>query len=96
MKKNKKVPLAWKFWNSSDATGKTAFSHRTLILFWAILACWAVATIYIETQLGWPGTRADLGHRVIGWFVNAILIRTFVRGIKRIQAIKETSTPCIT
>jgi hypothetical protein len=55
-------------------------------IFWtvcAVLVAWATVTLVLELRMGWPVDRAAWGHRLIGWFVNFLLIRTFLRGMKR-------------
>jgi hypothetical protein len=54
----------------------------------ALFACWIGLSVYLESQLGWPAHRADWGGRATGWFVNAVLIRTFLRGLGRVRAAR--------
>jgi hypothetical protein len=63
---------------------------RSLLLprvaFWSIVsvaATWACFTIWFETHQGIPATREQWGHRIIGWFIHFLLIRTFIRGVRR-------------
>ncbi len=49
---------------------------------------WGVITLSLETSLGWPASRATLGHRAIGWFVNFVLLRTFIKGMRRYYALR--------
>jgi hypothetical protein len=42
----------------------------------------------LETSFGWPASRATLGHRAIGWFVNFVLLRTFIKGMRRYYALR--------
>ena len=54
--------------------------------FWSIcvvIATWATLTVVFECRLGWPATREQWGHRLIGWFIQFVLVRTFYRGVKR-------------
>lgn len=53
-----------------------------------MISVWALVTLCIEFNLGWPADRAAWGHRSIGWFVNFILIRTFLRLVKRYYAVR--------
>ena len=56
------------------------------IAFWSICSValgWAVFAIIFETRAGVPVTREEWGHRLIGWFIEAILLRTFIRGVRR-------------
>ena len=56
------------------------------LAFWSIVsiaAAWACFTIWFETHQGIPETREQWGHRVIGWFIHFLLIRTFIRGVRR-------------
>ena len=60
-------------------------------VFWStcvVISVWALVTLCIEFNLGWPADRAAWGHRSIGWFVNFILIRTFLRLVKRYYAVR--------
>ena len=64
--------------------------NRSLLLprlaFWSIVSiatAWACFTILFETHQGIPVTREQWGHRIIGWFIQFLLIRTFVRGVRR-------------
>jgi hypothetical protein len=62
------------------------FKNTPQIYFWSIcgvILAWATATLYMEIHLGFPMTRLDWGHRLIGWFINFILIQKFVAGTKR-------------
>ena len=47
------------------------------------------ATIF-ETRAGFPVTREEWGHRLIGWFIELMLLRTFVKGVRRYY--KATTT----
>lgn len=56
------------------------------LTFWSLISVatvWAVVTIAFETHQGIPVTREQWGHRMIGWFIQFLLIRTFVRGVRR-------------
>ncbi len=53
-----------------------------------VLIFWAAITLYLEIGLGWPSDRAAWSHRTIGWFVNFVLMRTFIRGMKRYYALR--------
>jgi hypothetical protein len=64
--------------------------NRSLLLprlaFWSLVSVatvWAVFTIVFETHQGFPVTREQWGHRMIGWFIHFILIRTFLKGVRR-------------
>ncbi len=55
-------------------------------IFWSlslVLACWVGGTLFFEVRAGMPVTHEEWVHRLMGWFVNAVLIRTFVRGFRR-------------
>jgi hypothetical protein len=52
------------------------------------LCLWLSITLYLEISFGWPADRSAAAHRAIGWAINAILIRTFVRGMKRYTALR--------
>ena len=56
---------------------------------WIVLIGWAAATISLELFLGWPQTREALGHRLIGWFINLLFLRTFLKGYRRYQQLRE-------
>jgi len=53
-----------------------------------VLFFWAVVTIWIEAHFGWPADRSAFGHRAIGWFVNLVLLRTFLRGMRRYNTLR--------
>jgi len=53
-----------------------------------MLFFWATITLYLEMGLGWPSDRIAWSHRAIGWFVNFVLMRTFIRGMKRYYALR--------
>ena len=90
MKASEREISAGKYWNAPVLPEKASYPRRTISFFWGLLACWAIGTLCVETQLGWPADRAEWGHRAIGWFVNVILVRTFFRGMKRIKTVNET------
>jgi len=53
-----------------------------------VLLFWALGTIFLETHLGWPADRSAIGHRAVGWFVNLVLLRTFLKGMRRYYALR--------
>jgi hypothetical protein len=64
------------------------------LAFWSLVvvaATWGIATIIFETSQGFPVTREQWGHRMIGWFINFVLVRTFVRGVRRYYGILGSS-----
>jgi hypothetical protein len=73
---------------NSMATEKSGFAQP---IFWgicAVLLTWATITICLEVQAGWPVDRAAWGHRLIAWFINFVLVRTFLTGMRRYYAAK--------
>ena len=67
---------------------KINYPRLALGFFWSLILTWVLGTLYMEAQLGWPSDRASWGHRAIGWFVSSLLLWTFVRGLRRVQALK--------
>ena len=53
-----------------------------------VLCLWAAVTIYLEARLGWPADRVAWGHRAIGWFINLVLMRTFIKGMQRYYTLR--------
>ncbi|EEF61232.1 hypothetical protein [Pedosphaera parvula] len=68
---------------------KASYPHTIFWTVCAVLITWATITMVLEYNMGWPADRAAWGHRAIGWFVNVILVRTFVRGMRRYYAAKS-------
>jgi hypothetical protein len=59
------------------------------LVFWSVCAVvitWAAITLFLEFRMGWPADRAAWGHRIIGWFINFVLVRTFFKGVRRYYA----------
>gem|GEM_PF-3787831 len=56
-----------------------------------VAVAWATITLYLESSAGLPVTRSDWGHRLIGWFINVLLVRAFVRGVRRYYKAKALS-----
>jgi hypothetical protein len=69
-------------------TRKTGFAPAIFGGMCLILLVWGVITLYLETSFGWPDSRTTLGHRAIGWFVNFVLLRTFIKGMRRYYALR--------
>lgn len=56
------------------------------LTFWGLCSVafgWLAFAVYFETNAGVPATREEWGHRAIGWFIEFVLVRTFVRGVRR-------------
>jgi len=70
------------------ATQKSGFAPTIFGGMCLVLLVWGLITLYLETSLGWPASRATLGHRAIGWFVNFVLLRTFIKGMRRYYALR--------
>ncbi len=70
------------------ATHKSGFAPAVFGGMCLVLLFWALITLYFETSLGWPADRAAQGHRAIGWFVNFVLLRTFIKGMRRYYALR--------
>jgi len=70
------------------ATQKSGFAPAIFGGMCLVLLVWGLITLYLETSLGWPASRATLGHRAIGWFVNFVLLRTFIKGMRRYYALR--------
>ena len=70
------------------ATPKSGFAPAIFGGMCLVLLVWGLITLYLETSLGWPASRATLGHRAIGWFVNFVLLRTFIKGMRRDYAVR--------
>jgi uncharacterized membrane protein AbrB (regulator of aidB expression) len=62
---------------------KVVFPHAIFWTVCAVLIAWATVTLFLELHMGWPSDRAAWGHRLVGWFINFLLVRTFLRGMKR-------------
>ena len=63
--------------------------HLSKFAFWSICVvafCWAAGTLIFEISSGIPNTREEWAHRVMGWFVQFVLIRTFQKGVRRYYA----------
>ena len=61
----------------------TLFAGMCFVLFF-----WAAITLYLEGRMGWPADRSAWTHRMIGWFVNFMLMRTFVKGLQRYYTLR--------
>jgi len=62
------------------------------ITFWSIVfmvLTWVSITLVIETSLGFPATNKDWQHRMIGWFVNFVALRTFYKGVRRYSLARQ-------
>ena len=62
--------------------------------FWSLVAVavvWAMITISFEVGHGIPVTREEWGHRIIGWFISALLLRTFIRGVRHYYRLLGTN-----
>jgi len=59
------------------------FACMCLVLFF-----WAAITLYLEGRMGWPMDLSAWLHRMIGWFVNLVLMRTFVKGLQRYYTLR--------
>ena len=70
------------------ASQKSGFAPAIFGGMCLVLLVWGLITLYLETSLGWPASRATLGHRAIGWFVNFVLLRTFIKGMRRYYALR--------
>ena len=56
------------------------------IAFWFLCLMavgWVGFAAIFETRAGIPVTREEWGHRLIGWFIELMLLRTFVKGVRR-------------
>lgn len=65
---------------------KTQALSKPQIAFWGILLLaigWIAATLVFEIHLGWPGNAIAWAKRLVGWGVEAWLVRTVVIGMKR-------------
>ncbi len=70
------------------ATQKTGLAPAIFGGMCFVLLFWGLITLYLETSLGWPASRTTLGHRAIGWFVNFVLLRTFIKGMRRYYSLR--------
>ncbi len=67
-------------------------SSRTYLAgIFLVVGAWLLFTLGLELSLGWPASRAVLGHRVIGWFMSMVLLRLFIVRMRRVL-IKTEST----
>jgi hypothetical protein len=47
-----------------------------------VVIVWATVTFCMELHMGFPSSRAEWGHRLIGWFLNYLLITKFAAGTR--------------
>ena len=52
-----------------------------------VAAGWAVGTLFLELSWGIPQTPEQWAHRTMGWFVQFVLVRTFLKGFRRYASI---------
>lgn len=60
--------------------------HLSKIAFWSVCVvatCWAAGTLFFELSWGIPETPEQWAHRAMGWFVQFVLVRTFLKGFRR-------------
>jgi len=57
----------------------------TFVSLCFVLAGWLALTICLEVSWGMPTSTQQWTHRAMGWFVQLVLLRTFMAGYRRHQ-----------
>ncbi len=65
---------------------QTESKNPSRFYLWGIgltMIVWLGFTASLEGSMGWPASREALGHRAIGWFMEFMLLRVFLVGMRR-------------